>query len=443
MLYHSDEMRFKILIIDDEIGMCVSLSKILSAQGYENIYTSDPTEVDRLLSAEDIDLIIMDVKMPGIDGISLLKSIKTRGSRIPIIMISGYASVENIVRAMKFGALNFYKKPIHIKELIAEIQRISEARCSENDGKTVHKIITQDPKIQKLLSIVEKVAVTDVPVVITGESGTGKELFAEVIHEMSPRREGPLIKINCAAIPETLIESELFGYEKGAFTDAKNTRIGRFEEANGGSVFLDEIGEMNIKTQAKLLRVLQEKEFQRLGSNSVHKTDVRFIAASNRDFEELIANNLFREDLYYRLSVIRLEIPSLRERKGDILLLSNYFLDTFNRIYGKSIRGFTDGVIDLFMQHTWPGNVRELRNCIERAVIFTDEEMVSEESLPFQYEPMSSPNPEMYQKIIDNVTREMILDALDKCGGVRKEAAELLNIHRKTLYNKMKKFGIT
>ncbi|HOV64480.1 MAG TPA: sigma-54 dependent transcriptional regulator, partial [Spirochaetia bacterium] len=334
MLYHSDEMRFKILIIDDEIGMCVSLSKILSAQGYENIYTSDPTEVDRLLSAEDIDLIIMDVKMPGIDGISLLKSIKTRGSRIPIIMISGYASVENIVRAMKFGALNFYKKPIHIKELIAEIQRISEARCSENDGKTVHKIITQDPKIQKLLSIVEKVAVTDVPVVITGESGTGKELFAEVIHEMSPRREGPLIKINCAAIPETLIESELFGYEKGAFTDAKNTRIGRFEEANGGSVFLDEIGEMNIKTQAKLLRVLQEKEFQRLGSNSVHKTDVRFIAASNRDFEELIANNLFREDLYYRLSVIRLEIPSLRERKGDILLLSNYFLDTFNRIYG-------------------------------------------------------------------------------------------------------------
>jgi DNA-binding NtrC family response regulator len=347
-------------------------------------------------------------------------------------MISGYASVENIVRAMKFGALNFYKKPINIKDLIAEIRKISGARQPESAGKAVHQIITQEPKIRRLFSIMEKVASTDVPVVVTGESGTGKELFAQALHEMSPRKDGPLIKINCAAIPETLLESELFGYEKGAFTDAKNTRIGRFEEAAGGSVFLDEIGEMNIKTQAKLLRVLQEKEFQRLGSNTVHRTDARFIAASNRDFAELIAHNLFREDLYYRLSVVRLEVPPLRERKGDIPLLANYFLDHFNLLYGKNIVGFSEGVTALFLKHSWPGNVRELRNCIERAVIFTDEGKVSEESLPFQYETIGSSDPEMYQNIIDNVSREMILDALDKCGVVRKEAAELLNIHRKT-----------
>jgi len=444
MLYHSDEMRFKILIIDDEIGMCVSLSKILSAQGYENIYTSDPTEVDRLLSAEDIDLIIMDVKMPGIDGISLLKSIKTRGSRIPIIMISGYASVENIVRAMKFGALNFYKKPIHIKELIAEIQRISEARCSENDGKTVHKIITQDPKIQKLLSIVEKVAVTDVPVVITGESGTGKELFAEVIHEMSPRREGPLIKINCAAIPETLLESELFGYEKGAFTGAMTRHAGLFEQANGSSLFLDEIGDLTLSTQAKLLRAIQEREIRRIGGSENIRLDVRIIAATNKKLEEEIAKGAFREDLYYRLNVIAFSVPPLRERVADIPLLVEHFLSRLNEVHSRK-KTISNEALQILMKYRWPGNVRQLESVMERAYIMCEDDVVSADYMPEEVKQEKAKNLSSNFEIpdeglsLEEIERELIKKALMKAEGKISHAAKYLNMSYDKLWFKVKK----
>lgn len=266
--------------------------------------------------------------------------------------------------------------------------------------------------------------------------------MANEIHSASRRCEKEFVKVNCAAIPETLLESELFGHERGAFTDAKSTRIGKFEAANGGSIFFDEIAEMSLVTQAKLLRVLQEREFERLGSNTTREADVRVIAATNKEFECLIDQGVFREDLFYRLSVVTLEIPPLRERREDIPFLAQHFLDGFAALYEKDVVGFTDSVMHMLLRHDWPGNVRELKNCVERAVIFCDARYVTEGDLPNQYEHIAERLDPSMDQLYDTVTREMILQALQHCNGVKSDAAELLNIHRKTLYNKMKKLGI-
>jgi two-component system, NtrC family, response regulator AtoC len=438
-------MGFKALIVDDEVDLCRTLAKILVNEGYECCYTPDPLEFEDLLARERPDLVIMDLRMPRLGGLQLLRKFRMTDSDLPVLMMSGYSSAESIVQAMKIGATNFYTKPLKIPSLLAEMRILAEhARPRSRAGEegASREIITRDPEMLKVLGLIEKVARTDVSVVIVGESGTGKELVASAIHRQSRRADAPMIKLNCAAIPDTLLESELFGHEKGSFTDACATRVGKFEEAEGGTLFLDEIGDTSLHTQAKLLRVLQERRFERLGSNQVRKADVRFVAATNRCFEEMIREGSFRSDLYYRLSVVKLEIPPLRRRRSDIPLLAAHFLEEFSEFYGKRVRAFEPEVERVFLAHDWPGNVRELRNCVERAVIFAEGDTIAAASLPLQYEEIRREVAEDYRGLLAQVNREMILEALDKAGGNKTEAASLLSMTRRTLYNKMKTLGI-
>jgi two-component system, NtrC family, response regulator AtoC len=442
--YHT-RMGFKALIVDDEVELCRTLSKILINEGYACCYTPDPLEFEDLLDRERPDLVIMDVRMPRLGGLHLLRKFRLIDSDLPVLMMSGYASAESIVQAMKIGATNFYAKPLKIPSLLAEIATLAEramqrALRREDDGG--RSIVTRDAEMIKVLGLIEKVAKTDVSVVVVGESGTGKELVATAIHRQSRRSAAPMIKLNCAAIPETLLESELFGHEKGAFTDACAARVGKFEEAEGGTLFLDEIGDMSPRTQAKLLRVLQEKRFERVGSNQVRKADVRFVAATNRRFEDMIREGSFRGDLYYRLSVVKLEVPPLRRRRADIPLLADHFLREFSEFYGKPVKAFEPDVERVFLAHDWPGNVRELRNCVERAVIFAEGDTITADSLPLQYDEVRREVAEDYRGLLASVNREMILDAIDKAGGNKTEAASLLSMTRRTLYNKMKTLGI-
>lgn len=444
-------MAWTLLIVDDEKEMCSSLSELFSAKGFLVETTSSPKEVINILQNKRVDLILMDVRMPEIGGISLLKTIRDSWASLPIIMISGYASIENVVQSMRYGALNFYEKPLNIPSLMNEISEYLLKNSRRVNQVPIKELRSDNPVMQDVLEIVKTAAPTNAPVIITGESGTGKERVAAAIHEMSGRGNRPLIKINCAAIPDTLLESELFGYEAGAFTDARTAHRGKFEQAEGGSIFFDEIGDMSLKTQAKLLRVLQEKEFERLGGNELIKTDVRVITATNKDLKELIANSMFREDLYYRISVISVHLLPLRERMEDIISLSTNFLHSFCSQYNKHIKGFAPQVESVLINHDWPGNIRELRNVIERSVIFSRTDMIELADLPAQYKrkieldysKKDSPGDDHLTKIYNNLSRQVILDTLKKTGGSKNRAAELLNIHRKTLYNRMKKYGIS
>ena len=432
----------KILIVDDELEVCLSLSEVLRGKGYNAIHCSDPEEILPLLEREHIGLAIMDVRMPTIGGIDLLKQIRSRFDQLPVIMISGYASVENAVRAMKYGALNFYTKPIPIPSLMQEIRNLE---LSERAYPQADRIITHNQRMQRMISLVEKAAPTEASVVITGESGTGKELVADMLHAMSGRPDAAYIKMNCAAIPESLLESEMFGHEKGAFTDAKSLQKGKVELADGGTLFLDEIGDMSLSTQAKMLRVLQEKRFTRLGGTEPIKTDFRIIAATHRDLQQMIREGAFREDLYYRLSVITIHLPPLRERTEDVLPVAQEFVQQFNRAYAKTVMRFSDEVVDVLQRHTWPGNVRELKNIVERAVIFCESDTIELADLPEQYHIMEGHGGDSGSSIQEFETesaRYVILEALKQSNGMKTEAARRLNITRKTLYNRMKRLNL-
>lgn len=443
-----------ILIVDDEIQLCISLSKLLKARGYSPIYTIDTDQVMGILKLENISLVITDLKMPGMSGIDLIRLIRTEYSELPIIMVSGYASVDNVVKAMRYGAVNFFEKPVRFSEMAVEIDQLLNNRGAANieqdqkwrysqDEGCESAITTFNPVMQDKLNLLKKAAPTDAPVLLTGESGTGKELAASLIHSECSRSDKPFIKLNCAAIPETLLESELFGHEKGAFTDAVEARSGKFEVVGEGTLFLDEIGEISLKTQAKLLRVLQEKEFERIGSHKTRKMQGRIVAATNRKLKDRIREGLFREDLFYRLSVIQIELPALRSRKEDVLPLARLFLSEFNQKYGKNLSGFDQETEVLFLKHDWPGNIRELKNTIERMVIFCDDEILTTEYLPDQYRNYSGEEDTIILKTAsDSVSREIILDSLEKTGGNRSKAADKLGITRRTLYNKMKKLDI-
>ncbi|KPJ87067.1 MAG: Fis family transcriptional regulator [Spirochaetes bacterium DG_61] len=439
-------MAFSILIVDDEEELGSSLAEIFSSRGYDGFYTTNPLEVTSLLNIKDIDLIIMDIKMPELGGIDLLKIVKKQNRRIPIIVITGYPSIENAVQAMKYGALNFYVKPINIQALLDEVQQVVIMQGSKTVTGTTpvqHEIITKNREMRTLIENLKKAAPTDAPVIIYGESGTGKELAANFLHYMSGRKEGPFIKVNCAAIPDNLLESELFGHERGSFTDAKERHVGKFELASGGSIFLDEIGDMSLKTQSKILRVLQEKKFERLGGKQLLSTDTRVICATNKDIHQMLQEGRFRDDLYYRLCVISVDLPPLRKRKEDIMLLTGYFLKCFNEMYGKDIRFVSAEVKSIFLAHSWPGNVRELKNCVERAVIFCDDDTINVDDLSSQYrEIVTDRDLNHFEEVYRNLSREMITEALKKTGGSKQKAAELLKINRKTLYNKMKKLGM-
>lgn len=434
-----------ILIVDDELEMCISLQKLFKAHKITCDYCIDAEHARMRLTKNHYSLVITDMKMPGMSGIDLLKCINALADSPKVIMISGYASTDSVVEAMRCGAANFYEKPLQFKSLLKEVNFILQQDSQAETGSShyAHDIVTANPAMKHIIAMAEKAAGTDAPVIITGESGTGKELVSSIIHAYSKRAEHPFIKLNCAALTESLLESELFGFEKGSFTDAKETRKGKFEAADKGTIFFDEIGDMSLATQAKLLRVLQEYEFQRIGSNVTRKIDVRFVAATNRDLQQQIQQGKFREDLYFRLSVICFEIPPLRERLEDISLLANSFIQQFNDKYHTHVTGMDEQVHQLFIHHSWPGNIRELKNCIERAVIFCEGDTITPRELPSQYHQQrelteSTPMKELF----NSISREMILNALSKVGGNRTKAAELLNISRKTLYLKMKKLDI-
>jgi two-component system response regulator AtoC len=438
-------LKQRVLVIDDEIHMCESLCEILESEGLEAMHSTEPLKALQLISEKNVDLVFLDIKMPGMNGIDLLKCMKAVAPVTPIIIITGYPSIDNIVQSMKLGASNVFSKPPNIDSLIKEVKTLLDSRVKRQQAERSisGRIITRDHRLQKILSAMEKFAVTDAPVLITGESGTGKELLASAFHDMSPRKEKRFVKVNCAALPETLLESELFGHEKGAFTDAVSARKGKFELADRGTIFFDEIGDMSLNSQAKILRVLQEREFERVGGSEVIQTDFRLVAATNKKLSDLISAGSFREDLYYRIAVVSIDIPPLRERGEDILLLSAYFIEHFNEVYTKSIQDLAPDVKQLFLHHRWPGNVRELKNCIERAVIFCESQTISMEDLPSQYTGFSGGFAATdYENAHDNLDREIIVDALIKSQGRKAKAAALLKIDRRTLYNHMKRLGL-
>jgi DNA-binding NtrC family response regulator len=432
---------FKILLVDDEQDFCQSLASIFSREGWNTFFQTDPKAVLAQLAESPVDLVILDRRMPGMDGINLLKLLKQRYPNIAVIMLSGHSDVDAIVEAMKYGATNFFVKPPNIPEVLLEVTRVAQ-KNSAAQLDPLHQMIAQDANMLQLQRDLVKAAPTTATILINGESGTGKEMAAELVHKNSSRSTKPFIKINCAAIAETLLDSELFGHEKGAFTGATQTHKGRFEQADTGTLFLDEIGDMSLATQAKVLRILQEQQFERVGGERTLSVDVRIVAATNKNLAELVEEGTFREDLYYRLAVIHFELPSLRERINDVIPLANHFVTQFAATYNKSISVITEQVERIFLRHRWPGNIRELKNCIERAVIFCEGEKVDVADLSNQYQNFDQVDSETLESAIETVNKTAILNALENSGWKKQEAAKALNINRRTLYNRMKKLGL-
>ncbi|MGA2614084.1 MAG: sigma-54 dependent transcriptional regulator [Spirochaetia bacterium] len=437
-------MAFTVLIVDDEREVCLSLSEVLQSKGYLTLSRDDPREVLELLAQKPVDLILMDVRMPELGGIDLLKIIRKTHPLLPVIMISGFASVESAVRSMKYGALNFFAKPVQLAELLQEIRQLERAVRLKRPVAGTDTLVTQNPNMGEVLSLVQKAAPTEASVIVIGESGTGKELIADLLHHASKRRHNAYIKVNCAAIPDNLLESEMFGHEKGAFTDAQSQQKGKIELADGGTIFFDEIGDMSLQTQAKMLRVLQEKHFTRLGGSVPIRADFRVIAATNKNIESMITQGTFREDLFYRLSVITLKLPPLRERREDIIPLALHFVGEFNQVYGKKVQGISESVTGTLKEHSWPGNVRELKNIIERAVIFCETDLIEARDLPEQYRIVdrSATGLEAIREFSAEKARAVIREALRQTNGIKGEAARLLKITRKTLYNRMKRLKL-
>lgn len=444
-----------LFVIDDEVEICNSLTELLSARGYSSEAESNPTRAMASVRKNPPRMILLDIRMPGIGGIELLQNLKEELPRIPVIMISGHATVDNAIKAMRYGATNYFTKPVPIAELIREIQRVKDlspdgSRQNIPTPAESGDYVTQDLDTLRILEMADQAAATDATVLLTGGSGTGKELVANRLHQQSLRRGNAFIKINCAAIPEDLLESELFGHEAGAFTDARSKKQGLFEAAQGGTLFLDEIGDMSPGVQAKMLRVLQDQQFTRVGGTETITADVRIIAATNRTLEELLDGNRFRRDLYYRISVIHLELKPLAQRKQDIILLAEHFLLRFSVKYKKAPLTFSQEIKEMLKRHDWPGNVRELKNLIERLVIFADDSIIDCSHLPVQYqnyEPLEDEGPidpleSDLMELSRQQSRRLVLEALNKAGGVKQEAARLLNVNRKTLYNWMRKLDL-
>lgn len=439
----------KILVVDDEAGMRESLGEILARDGYEILMAEDGSQALAVLAAHAVDLTLLDIMMPGMDGIETLQRIKARDGQARVVMITGYGSIESAVKAMKYGAQDYIVKPFVISNLrkaIAEnLKPAGAAGGNPPSSETAYEgILGESPVMKKLFATLANVVRNEATVLILGESGTGKELVARAIHREGPRKEKPFVGINCAAIPDNLLESELFGYEKGAFTGAINRRIGKFEQADGGTLFLDEIGDMNLATQAKILRVLEERELVRIGGMHSIKINVRIIAATNKDLMEGVANGSFREDLYYRLNVVPVVMPPLRERREDVPLLIKHFLLKYSEEYGKSVRSVTPQWMETLKSYHWPGNVRELRNIVERMVVLGEKGFNLEDHIRFNEEAKGAEGrPEKIPlKFSDAQEREKIRTALEKAHWNKTRAAEILEISRKSLYEKMARHGM-
>lgn len=466
-------MAQRILVIDDDESVRDLLDTFFKDQGFDVTTAANGKEGLELLKKESFDLFIVDLIMPEMGGIDLLRAVSNLNIDTPSIVITAFATVNTAIEAMKLGAFDYVTKPFSLDELLIIVTRCLEVSKIKKENVKLKRqlkqqfdfggLIGSSPEMQKVFDLIKKIADTDSTVLIYGESGTGKELVAKVIHYNSQRSQKPFIPLNCAAIPKDLLESELFGHEKGAFTGAINTRIGRFELANGGTIFLDEIGELHPSLQVKLLRVLQEREFERVGSTKTLKVDVRILAATNRDLEKAIEEGIFREDLYYRLNVIPLRLPPLRERKEDIPFLVEHFVQKFSRKKKKEEIVISKEAMNCLINYQWPGNVRELENMIERLVILCDK-VVTVDDLPerLRINVNSSTvckKEEVLSKrdlnnlilpdegidlnsLIDKIERDLILQAIQKTKGVKSKAASLLGLNRTTLIEKMKKKGL-
>lgn len=448
----------EILVVDDDQAHRTMLRTLIKGWGYAVEEADDGgIAVDRV-AVSAYDLILMDIRMVKVSGLEALPAIRELNPAIPILIMTAYSSVETAVEALKAGAYDYLTKPLDFDKLKLTIERAMEHQQLKAENQQLKDalgqqfdrghIIGQSPAMIRLLETAAQVAASEATVMISGESGTGKELVAGVIHHNSPRKDGPFVKINCAALTETLLESELFGHEKGAFTGAERRKEGKFVQANGGSIFLDEVSEMPLSMQVKLLRVLQEREVTRVGGEGVIPVDVRLVVATNKNIPVLIKSGVFREDLYYRLNVVDLELPPLRERRGDIPLLAQHFLGHFNTRNAKAIRGFSPQGMDLLGRYHWPGNVRELMNAVERAVVLAREAYLDLPDFTFL-----NPDPEMLPTAagletlpagmpLESVEREAILKTLEAVGGNKSEAARQLGITRKTLASKLKKYGM-
>ena len=445
-----------ILLIDDDEAHRTMIKVNLTAEGFIVDELSDGDEVLPHLKEQEADLILLDMKMARMDGLTTLSVLLQAGYDIPVIILTAFSSVESAVEAMKKGAYDYISKPVDIEELKILIERALSYRSLSDENRLLKtrlkeefsfaNIIGKSPAMQRMFSTLTMVAPTDATVLITGESGTGKELVANALHENSQRRGLPFIKLNCSALHENLLESELFGHEAGAFTGASGRRKGRFELANKGTLFLDEIGDMSPQTQAKILRVIQEGEFERLGGAETIKVDVRLLAATHKNLEEMIEAGTFRQDLYFRLSVVPVNLPPLRERAVDLPELANYFLRRFAEKNRKDIKDFHPEALNLLMQYEWPGNIRELENTIERAVILCLAEQVTPQDLPPHL--LSDEVREAQESISQNgftlrdMEREVIRSTLEKTGNNKSQTAKQLGVARQTLLNKIKEYGL-
>ncbi|MDE0033422.1 MAG: sigma-54 dependent transcriptional regulator [Deltaproteobacteria bacterium] len=446
--------RFHVMVVDDERTQLEFVGGFLRKAGFEVVLMENAAQALERFREGPFDLVLTDQRMPEMSGLDLLKSCRAVDPEVAVVIMTAYGSIETAVSAMQEGATDYLTKPLNLEELLLRIERIkrshqlvrenTELRAALQERHRIEGIIGESGQMQEVLDLVRRVAPSDATVLLRGESGTGKELIAKAIHYASDRRNGPLVKVNCAALPETLLESELFGHEKGAFTGAFAMRKGRFEVADKGTLFLDEIGDLPAHLQAKLLRVLQEKEFERVGSNRAITSDVRIITATHRDLEQLMRDGSFREDLYYRLNVVTIILPPVRDRRQDLPALIDHFLRKFAEKNGKNIQGFSREARDALLRYDYPGNVRELENLVERAIVLTRDDVVGLGELPLTIKEtrVTTDGQTNLSAVVEGIERRMIVDALSAAGGVQTKAADSLGISERALRYKLRKYGI-
>jgi DNA-binding NtrC family response regulator len=443
-----------ILIVDDEKNTREGLARALR-RSYEVLIAESGQAALNLLSEKPVDVMLSDLRMPGMDGMTLMQRALANSPQLICILLTAYGNIETAVEAMRHGATDFLTKPVNLEQLEMVLKRVLRSRSAETENRQLHEqldskfgmenIIGNSPEMQQIFDTVRQVAASRATVLIQGESGTGKELIAKAIHRLSPRKNGAFVPVHCAALSSTLLESELFGHEKGSFTGAAERRKGRFELADGGSLFLDEIGEVDAGVQVKILRALEERRFERVGGQESIDVDTRLIAATNRDLKKMVAEGTFREDLYYRLYVVVIHLPALRERTSDIPLLLKNFLDVFNRENNRSIEGFFPDALDLLTAYPWPGNVRELRNVVEQMVVLSRSQRIGVRDLPAHIREAGSSggSSQATGSTLENMEKQAIRRALREAGGNRTHAAEKLGISRRTLHRKIAEYGFT
>lgn len=447
-----------VLIVDDERNIRSGLSIAFEDEDFDTLEAENGEVAWNIINKKSVDLVITDLRMPVLSGYDLLKRISSTFPTLPVIVLTGHGTIEDAVKAMQDGAIDFFTKPVDLDHIILTARKaLQNSKILEQNRRLTEEITTLKQKVQargtiigksekltKMMSLIEQVAPTRASVLVTGESGVGKELVADAIHRLSDRKDGPFIKVHCASLSSNLLESELFGHEKGAFTGAVSQKKGRFELADGGTIFLDEIGEIDSATQVKILRVLQEREFERVGGTETVKVDVRIVAATNRDLLEEVKKGNFREDLYYRLNVVHIEVPPLRERKEDIPLLMSSFLEEFNREDKRTIEGFSPAARKAMYAYSWPGNIRQLRNTIESAVVTCRGKVIDTGDLPEQIvaENRAGEVSIRLGVTLSEAEKTVIMSTLDFCEGNKTKASEMLGIGRKTLHRKLEEYNV-